>query len=86
MERLIHKQMLFSQGRVAQFFFLGGGGLSVMFVVTESRPPPPPPSLPPSQMTAVSLVRAVIDDQFSLPKLTERLQNPGGYQYFVVEK
>lgn len=46
----------------------------------------PPPSLPPSQMTAVSLVRAVIDDQFSLPKLTERLQNPGGYQYFVVEK
>lgn len=26
MERLIHKQMLFSQGRVAQFFFHGGGG------------------------------------------------------------
>ena len=70
MERLIYKQMLFSQGRVAQFFFMGVGGLSVMFVVTES--PPPPPSLPPSQ--------------FSLPKLTERLQNPGGYQYFVVEK
>lgn len=55
MERLIHKQMLFSQGRVAQFFFMGVGGLSVMFVVTES-PPPPPPSLPPSQMTAVSLM------------------------------
>lgn len=85
MERLIHKQMLFSQGRVAQFFFMGVWGLSVMFVVTESHPPPPP-SLPPSQMTAVSLVRAVIADQFSLPKLTERLQNPGGYQYFVVEK
>ena len=56
MERLIHKQMLFSQGRVAQFFFMGVGGLSVMFVVTESRPPPAPPSLPPSQMTAVSLM------------------------------
>ena len=70
------------------FFLMGVGGLSVMFVVTESRPPPPPPppSLPPSQMTAVSLVRAVIDEQFSLPKLTERPQNPGGYQYFVVEK
>ena len=61
-----------------------GGGLSVMFVVTES--PPPPPSLQPSQMTAVSLGMAVIDDQFSPPKLTERLQDPGGYRYFVVEK
>ena len=37
-------------------------------------------------MTAVSLGMAVIDDQFSLPKLTERIQDPGGYQYFVVEK
>lgn len=55
-----------------------------MFVVTES--PPPPPSLQPSQMTAVSLGMAVIDDQFSPPKLTERLQDPGGYRYFVVEK
>ena len=43
MERLIHKQMLFSEGRVAQFFFMGVGGLSVMFVVTESPFPPPPP-------------------------------------------
>ena len=85
MERLIHKQMLFSQGRVAQFFFMGVGG-GVQCHVRCHWIPAPPPSLPPSQMTAVSLVRAVIDDQFSLPKLTERLQNLGGYQYFVVEK
>ena len=56
-------------------------------VVPDS--PPPPPSLPPSQMTNVFLGRDVIDDQFSLPKLhivAERIQDPGGYQYFVVEK
>lgn len=61
----------------------GGGSVSCSLSL---NPSPPLPSLPPSQMTAVSLGRAVIDDQFSLPKLTERLQDPGGYQYFVVEK
>ena len=71
------------------FFHGGRGGGSASCSLSLNPPPPPPPprpSLPPSQMTAVSLGRAVIDDQFSLPKLTERLQDPGGYQYFVVEK
>ena len=62
---------------------MGGGSVSCSLSL---NPPPPPPSLQPSQMTAVSLGMAVIDDQFSPPKLTERLQDPGGYRYFVVEK